>query len=147
MAYDPFREFDELRREIDRSFERARPARRRRLAFLPGAASRQYPLVNLAEDKDNYYVEAVAPGVDISSLELSIDGHVLTIAGEKRPPEGVQKEAFHRSERSAGRFSRRVDLGATVDVAEVSASYDSGMLRIKLPKAPEAKPRQIPITS
>jgi HSP20 family protein len=147
MAYDPFREMEELRREIDRTFDQywGRGPRRQRVAFLPGAAARRYPLVNLSEDKENYYVEALAPGVDPSTLELSVDGQVLTLSGEKKGPEGVAAEAYHRSERSAGKFSRRVDLGATVKVADVQADYRNGLLLITLPKAPEAKPRQIPI--
>lgn len=146
MAYDPFRELEDLRREIDRTFERYwGTPRRQRVAFLPGAAARQYPLVNLSEDKENYYVEALAPGVDPSTLELSIDKEVLTISGEKKGAEGIPAEAYHRSERAAGKFSRRVDLGATVDVEKIHADYRNGLLLITLPKAPEAKPRQIPI--
>lgn len=150
MAYDPFREMEELRREIDRTFEQfsgARGPRRWRGAFLPGAASRQYPLVNLAEDKENYYVEALAPGVDPASLDISIEGQVLTISGEKKGPEGVAVESFHRSERQAGKFTRRVDLTGTVDVGNVKADYREGLLQITLPKAPEAKPRQIQISA
>ncbi|MHB1007419.1 MAG: Hsp20/alpha crystallin family protein [Chloroflexota bacterium] len=150
MAYDPLREMEQLRRAIDQSFEQysgARWPRRWRGAFLPGSAARQYPLVNLAEDKENFYVEALAPGVDPASLEISIDGQVLTISGEKKGPEGVAAESFHRSERQAGKFTRRVDLTGTVDVANVKADYQEGLLEITLPKAPETKPRQIQISA
>jgi len=145
----PFREMDELRREIDRTVEEfwgGRRPQRWRWAFLPGRAARQYPLVNLSEDKDHFYVEALAPGLDPASLELSIDRQVLTIAGEKKGPENVSDEAYHRSERAAGRCARRVELTGSVDVGAVKADYRNGLLLITLPKAPEAKPRQIPIS-
>ncbi len=147
--FDPLHDVEALRREIDRTFEEfwgSRAPRQWQVAFLPGRAARQYPLVNLSEDKDNFYVEALAPGVDPDSLDLAIDGDVLTISGAKKGPEGVPPEAFHRSERAAGRFSRRVELSLNVDVGKVKAEYRNGLLLITLPKAPEAKPRQIPIT-
>lgn len=148
--YDPLREMEALRREIDRTFEQfwgGRQPRRGQVAFLPGRAARQYPLVNLSEDKQNFYVEALAPGVDPATLDVSIHGQTLTISGEKKGPENVAAEAFHRSERSAGRFTRRVDLTGNVDVGAVKADYVNGLLLITLPKSPEAKPRQIPISA
>ncbi len=150
MAYNPFSEYDALRREIDRTFEEfwtGRQPRGWRVAFLPGQASRRYPLVNLYEDKDNFHVEALAPGVDPSTLELTVDNGVLTIRGEKKEPQDVPEEAYHRSERAAGKFARRVELQGTVDVNAVKADYRNGLLMITLPKAPEAKPRQIPVSA
>jgi HSP20 family protein len=146
---DPFRDMEELRREIDRTFEDywgSRPFRSWRGAFLPGRAARQYPLVNMYEDKDSFYVEALAPGLDRETIEVSIDRDVLVISGEKKAPPKVSAEAFHRSERSAGRFTRRVELTGTVDIEKVQADYANGLLVITLPKAPEAKPRQIPVS-
>jgi len=77
---------DALRSEIDRAFEQLsfRPELFFPTAFLPGRAARRYPLINLHEDRDTLYVEALAPGVEPASLELSAVGHTLTISGEKR---------------------------------------------------------------
>ena len=148
-TYNPFTEMEALRREIDRTFEfwGGRQPRGWRVAFLPGQASRRYPLVNLYDDKDNFYAEALAPGVDPSTIELTVDNGVLTIRGEKKQVEKVPEEAYHRSERAAGKFTRRVELSGTVDVNAVRADYKNGILLITLPKAPEAKPRQIPVTT
>lgn len=149
-TYNPFSEMEALRRGIDRTFEEFwgdRQPRGWRVAFLPGQASRRYPLVNLYEDKDNFYVEALAPGVDPSGLELTVDNGVLTIGGEKKETEKVQEEAYHRSERAAGKFTRRVELSGTVDVNGVKADYKNGILLVTLSKAPEAKPRQIAVTT
>jgi len=147
-VWDPFREMEELRREVDRAFESFVTGRRpdfRRAAFLPGYGARQYPLVNLHEDKDNLYVEALAPGVDPEKLDLTVQGTTLTISGEKRSLDGVPSEAIHRSERSAGRFVRTVDLPCPVDDTGTVASYKHGLLLITLPKHEAAKPRQIAV--
>lgn len=148
-TFDPFRDIEELRRQIDRTFEEfwgTHPMRSWRGAFLPGRAARQYPLVNMYEDKENFYIEALAPGVDRSTLDVSIDQDVLTISGEKVGPRNVPPEAFHRNERAAGKFTRRVELTGSVDVDNVQAEYVDGLLVITLPKAPESKPRQIQVS-
>ncbi|MBE0617032.1 MAG: Hsp20/alpha crystallin family protein [Proteobacteria bacterium] len=144
-AWDPYRELERLRREMDRIFEGVAPTRTWTLGFLPGTSARQYPRVNIAEAGDAYLVEALAPGVDPTTLDLSVKDNVLTISGEKRAPEGVGPEAFHRSERSAGRFVRAVELPADLDAEQVKAAYADGILRVTLPKAEEAKPRRIAI--
>jgi HSP20 family protein len=144
-TWDPYRELERLRAEMDRIFESAVPARAWTLGFLPGTAARQYPRVNIAEDQDGYMVEALAPGVDPATLDLSVKENVLTISGEKKAPEGVRPEAFHRSERSAGRFVRAVELPADLDAEKVKAAYADGILRVTLPKAEQAKPRRIEI--
>jgi HSP20 family protein len=137
-----------LRREIDRAFAQFdfRPEPFFHTAFLPGRAARRYPLINLHEDRDTVYVEALAPGVDPASLELSVVDHTLTISGEKqRHPESIKPEAFHRSEREAGRFMRAIALPRDVDAANVKADYRNGLLLVTLPKTEQAKPKQITV--
>lgn len=143
--WEPFREFDVLRREIDRAFETVR-GRGRRNAFLPGSNPRSYPLVNLSEDGDAVHVEALAPGIDPEKLQINVLRNQLTISGEKvANDESVDRESYHRSERSSGRFTRSFTLPAQVDPDRVTAEYQAGILRLTLPKAEEAKPRQIAV--
>jgi HSP20 family protein len=146
-VWEPFRfnELHRLRREMDRLFEGAAPQRGWPLGFLPGTGARQYPRVNLAETDDGYVAEALAPGVDPASLDVSVKDNVLTISGEKGAPVGVPSEAFHRTERSAGRFSRSVELPAEVDTERVTAAYRDGILQVTLPRLPQAQPRRIDI--
>lgn len=139
---------ENLRREIDRAFEdfgfRTGPGPR--AVFLPGRSPRSYPLINLYEDQNSLYVEALAPGVQPDDLELSVLGNTLTIGGEKRRvPDDVKPEAFHRSERSAGKFVRTVELPVEIDANQIKAAYNNGLLMITLPKAEQAKPRQISV--
>lgn len=148
QRWDPFTMMEALRREIDRAVqERAggRSPGRGGPAFLPGRGARQYPLVNISEDAQNFYVEALAPGADPKSLDLSVAQGTLTISGEKSGLTQVAAEAYHRNERAAGRFVRTISLTADVDASKVSAEYKHGLLVVALPKSEEAKPRQITV--
>jgi HSP20 family protein len=137
-----------VRREIDRVFDESdtRPEPAFRTAFLPGRAARRYPLTNLYEDTDAVYLEALAPGVDPTTLELRVVGNTLSITGEKRRVAGeVKPEAFHRSEHATGKFVRHIHLPVEVDANTVHAEYKDGLLIVTLPKVEKAKPKQIAV--
>ena len=145
---NPWQTLESLRRELDRIFDEtgARNEPFFRTAFLPGRAARRYPLTNLYEDKEAVYLEALAPGVDPSTLNLSVVGNTLSITGEKRRVAGdVKPEAFHRSERATGKFVRHLQLPVEVDENKVHADYKDGLLIVTLPKAEKAKPKQIAV--
>lgn len=140
---------ESLRRDINRAFHNAGSSNEPlfRTAFLPGQAARRYPLINLSEDRDQLYVEALAPGVDPETINLAVIRNSLTISGEKRRhPEAIKPEAFHRSERAAGKFVRTLELPVKVDADQVMAEYKHGILRVTLPKAASAKPKQISVS-
>lgn len=147
-VWDGFSELEALQREMERRAANIWTGQGRapRVAFLPGRGARQYPLVNVSDDERNVYVEALAPGVDPKSLDLSVMQGALTIKGEKPGLAQVSAEAYHRNERAAGRFLRTVDLPVEVDAGKVSADYRNGLLLVTLPKAESARPRQVPIT-
>lgn len=135
-----------LRQSIDRAFEEfgfgGLPFYRS--AFLPGRFARAYPLVNLHEDDNNLYVEAMAPGVDPNTLNITVVHNTLTISGEKKgAPSEIKPEAFHREERANGKFVRAIALPVEIDDTKVNAEYKDGLLIITLPKSERAKPKQI----
>ena len=143
--WNPFVDMENLRRDIDRAFEEfgGSQAPATKVAFLPGRGPRRYPLVNLLEDRENLYVEALMPGVDPQSLNVSVMRNRLTLSGEKvRNSADVKPEAFHRNERSSGKFVRTFDLPVEVDEERIQAEYKNGLLIVTLPKAEKAKPRQ-----
>jgi HSP20 family protein len=143
--WNPF-DMDAIRREIDRALEDFGTGERplHKVAFLPGRGPRRYPLINLLEDKDKLYIEALTPGVDPQSLNVTVIQNRLTLSGEKGGvPEDIKPEAFHRSERASGKFVRTLDLPVEVDETAVQAEYRNGLLIVTLPKAEKAKPRQI----
>lgn len=147
--WNPFEDMEALRREIDRAFDGygARQEPSRQVAFLPGRGPRRYPMINLTEDKDHIYIEALTPGVDPQSLNVSVMQNRLSLSGEKsRVPADVKADAFHRSERASGKFVRAIDLPVEVDDAAVQAEYKNGLLLVTLPKAEKARPKQVNVT-
>ena len=150
--WDPFTDLEGLHREIDRLFDEAfgtdggssRPFSR--TSFLPGRAARAYPLMNLSEDNENLYIEALAPGIDPDSLTLTVTNNQMTLSGEKKAaPQEFKSESWHRNERSTGRFLRTVNLPSHIQEDRISADYRNGLLLMTLPKAEKAKPRQIAV--
>jgi HSP20 family protein len=145
--WNPFADMASLRREIDRAFEDfgLGQAPSRRVAFLPGREPRHYPLINLLEDKDNFYVEALTPGIDPQSMNVTATENHLTLSGEKSGAGDIKPEAFHRNERASGKFVRTIDLPVEIDEAQIQAEYKNGLLVVTLPKAEKAKPKQITV--
>ena len=151
--WNPWQEMERLRHDINRAFEQGgwrtgwRNGHSFPTAFLPGRAARAYPLVNMSEDADAVYVTALAPGLDPAAVHVTVQDNRLTIAGEKpRVAAEVQPEAFHRSERAAGKFVRTVTLPIDVEHEQVQAEYKHGLLVVTLPKAEQAKPKQIAVS-
>ena len=101
-------------------------------------------MMNISSDDQNIVVEALAPGLDTESLKVTALRDKLTISGEKAKVK-VDGDKFHRNERSAGKFTRTIELPNPIDPDKVQAEYNSGILKITLPKAEEARPRQIEI--
>jgi HSP20 family protein len=143
--WNPFEDMEALRRDIDRAFQGfglgEEPSRQ--VAFLPGRGPRRYPLLNLLEDQNHVYIEALTPGVDPKSLNLTVMQNRLTLSGEKSGVREIKPEAFHRNERASGKFVRTIDLPMEVDEGAIQAEYKNGLLVVTLPKAEKAKPKQI----
>jgi len=147
---DPFHDMEALRREIDRALETNGNNRWdfpfSRFSFLPARAARAYPLINISEDADNLYIEALAPGLSPDSLNVTVVRNQLTITGEKNGmARDVKPDAYHRNERATGRFARTVTLPLPVEDSNVKAEYRNGLLSLTLPKAEAAKPKQIKV--
>jgi len=103
-----------------------------------------FPGMNLWEDNDAAYIEAELPGVSLEALEVLVMGNEVTINGERKIPE--QKEAaYHRRERSHGRFTRTLTLPWEIDADKVEAKLQDGVLTLKLPKSETAKPKKVQV--
>ena len=136
---NPLDEIDRMRREMDR---------------LTGGFSRDllrepiagvFPLMNVTESKDHYYVRAELPGIKADELDISVTGNTLSISGERKIPSEDEKAQYHRREREAGKFSRIISLPSQVDTKRVEAHCVDGILTVVLPKAEVAKPKQIAV--
>ncbi len=104
------------------------------------------PAVDLYEEDDAFIARAELPGIDKKDLDISIKDGVLTVKGEKKGRAEEQKEGkYYRRETWAGSFERRIALPERVDAEKVSAEMKDGVLTIRVPKLPEAKPQKIDI--
>jgi HSP20 family protein len=129
-----------LRDEVNRLLEFSWPSRD------TGSFSGWSPALDVSDDKDNLVVKVELPGLKRDEINLSLHDGVLTISGErKRESEKEEGESF-RSERYFGKFQRSVTLPTAVDANKVNASYKDGVLTVELPKAEEAKPKQIAVS-
>lgn len=142
-GWDLFQEMDMLRREIDQAF---RGAGRTYLnpTFLPGISAGGYPRVNLGEDENNYYLEALVPGIEPDDIDLNLMRGTLTLSGERKE-KATDGRTWHRHERGAGKFMRTIELPDMVDSANVDAEYRNGVLLITLPKPQSVKPKKITV--
>jgi HSP20 family protein len=104
-----------------------------------------FPLMNVTEDKDNFYVRAELPGLKPDELDISVTGDTLSLSGERQIPVEDENAKYHRREREAGKFSRIITLPSQVDTGKVNARCEDGILTVVLPKAEAAKPKQITI--
>lgn len=141
-----FREMDHLRREMDDLF-RGVGSGSLETAFLPGVGTHRYPRINLSEDQENYYLEALLPGIDEKDIELSVTGNSLTLSGERVEVNTAEGQTWHRRERGSGKFLRAIELPSDIDGKKVSATYKNGLLTVTLAKAESAKPKKISIVS
>jgi len=135
--WSPFEELNRIRREMDLLSD----------GFSRGIArgAGVFPLINLTEDKDAYFIRAELPGMKADEIELSVTGDSVTISGERKIVNEDKNAKYHRRERESGKFNRILNLPGQVDVEKTEASNVNGVLTIRLPKSEAAKPRQITI--
>jgi len=103
------------------------------------------PSVDIFEDGDEVVVKAEIPGVKKEDLDVTITDNSLTISGEKKQEEKVEKKDFHRVERSYGSFSRSFRLPENVNGSKAKANFKDGLLEVRLPRTKEAKQKKIEI--
>jgi len=103
------------------------------------------PAVDVAEHDNEYDVKVELPGVNKDDVKITMQDNILTIRGEKKQEKESKGSNYHRVERSYGSFQRSFTLPTSVKSEKIEASYNDGVLSIKLPKAEEAKPKQIDV--
>lgn len=133
MRTDPFRELDRLTQQV--------------FGAVPGTWSRPTAMpMDAYRVGDEFVVTFDLPGVSPDAIELDVERNVLTVKAERRPTVGANVE-MEVAERPLGVFSRQLFLGEALDTEHVSASYDAGVLTLRIPVAEQAKPRKIEISA
>ncbi len=141
VKWDPYTEFEKT---VDGLFGSA-------LSFRPVWDDRNrevtdwHPAVNVFEDKEQFAIEAQLPGIDLPDVELSVKEQTVRIRGERKVDAERTQEGYHLREARYGKFSREVRLPSEVDTEEAKATYEKGVLTVRIPKKEKAKPRSIHI--
>lgn len=138
-SWSPFEELNRMRRDMERLTEGFTRG------YARGSGAGVFPLINLTEDNDSYYIRAELPGMKADEIELSVTGDTISLSGERKIANEDTEAKYHRRERESGKFNRILNLPGQIKVEKVEASSVDGLLTIKLPKSEVAKPRQITI--
>lgn len=143
IRWDPFRELANLQERMNRLFSdwRIRPTWE---SEEIGQGS-WIPPVDIYETADAVVLKAELPGISKDDINVEVKDNTLTLRGEKKFEKEVKEENYYRVERSYGTFQRSFSLPSTVQQDKVKAKFKDGILEITLPKAEEAKPKQIKV--
>ena len=140
--WDPFRELTALQNRMSRLFEEQQYGAGREESLTAGAF---VPPVDIYEDEHSVQLKLEVPGIDQKDLDVKVENNVLTVSGERKFEKEEKEENFRRLERRYGSFTRSFTLPNTVNPEDVSADYINGVLKIRLGKRAEAKPKQIKV--
>ena len=140
--WDPFRELSALQNRMSRLFEEQQYGSGREESLTAGAF---VPPVDIYEDEHSIQLKLEVPGIDQKDLDVKVENNVLTVSGERKFEKEEKEENFRRVERRYGSFTRSFTLPNTVNPEDVTADYNDGVLKIRLGKRAEAKPKQIKV--
>jgi HSP20 family protein len=144
VRWEPTREMTSLREAMDRLFEDSfiRPG-----WFAPVWGGTEMLPVDVYETADQLVVKAAVPGVKPEEIEVTVTGDLLTIKGEFKAEEKVEKGNYLRQERRHGNFYRQVGLSASVDADKAKATFENGVLTLELPKVEAAKAKTVKVVA
>ncbi len=135
-------EMFDMRRQINRMFDNLFRGELPEPSELDGIWN---PSVDIAERENEYLVKVELPGVNKDDVRITLEENLLTIRGEKKQEKESKDANYHRMERSYGSFQRSFTLPTSVKADKIDASYRDGILTVTLPKADEAKRKQIEV--
>ena len=144
VKWEPFEDLNRIQSRINDLFDETfgRP----RAHPTASGATVWFPPVDILESRDSYLIRAELPGMKKEDFNLELQDGVLTLSGERKFEEPANGVEYHRIERSTGKFFRSFSLPQTVKNDEIKASFRDGILEVHVPKADEAKPKQIAIS-
>jgi HSP20 family protein len=140
--WDPFREFSTLQDRMNRLFRDSYGPEGGNEALTTSSFA---PAVDVYEDEHHITLKIEIPGIDEKDVDVRIENNTLTVHGERKFEKEEKEENYRRVERQYGSFTRSFTLPTTVDPDQVQANYAKGVLKVKLAKKAEAKPKQIKV--
>ncbi len=143
VRWEPARELASLQGEMNRLFS----------SFFDtptsggasGGARRWIPAMDLVETDEHFVLRADLPGVKEDDVTIELENHVLTVSGQRADEREEKREGYYRMERSTGAFHRALTLPDGVDADGIAATFDRGVLEIRVAKPEQAKPRKVRI--
>ena len=143
VRWEPVRELTSLQTEMNRLFNTVfdTPA----AGGKGGTLRRWLPAMDLIETEDHFVLRADLPGLGEEDVNIEVEDRVLTVSGERKSEHETTKEGYHRVERAFGTFSRSLTLPEGTDAEAVTASFDKGVLEVRIPKPEESKPTRVQI--
>jgi HSP20 family protein len=148
VRWDPTRELSSLQSEMNRLFSTFfdSPASTGSTGNGQSAARRWYPAMDLVESDDHFVLRVDLPGLSEDDVKIEVENDTLVVSGERKETHEQKREGFYRLERSMGAFSRSLSLPEGIDADQVSASFDRGVLEVRIPKPEQRKPRRVEIS-
>ncbi|MBV9416418.1 MAG: Hsp20/alpha crystallin family protein [Solirubrobacterales bacterium] len=146
IRWEPVREIQTVQNEMNRLFNTFFDAPSPNAPNGGGAAMRRWiPAMDVVETDDHFVLRADLPGMTESDVNIELDDNVLTISGERKSEHEQSREGYYRVERASGSFSRSLTLPEGVDAEGIQASFDNGVLEVRIPKPEQHKPRKVQI--
>ena len=142
--WQPFREFASLQERMNQLFNDFFPEMNEQSSLTASAFA---PRTDVYEEDEHIVLDMELPGMRQEDLNLTLEGNMLTICGERKIEQERKRDRYDRIERSYGNFSRTFTLPATVDQNSVEAKYENGILHVSMTKRADARPHQIKIGS
>jgi HSP20 family protein len=143
IHWEPAAELNTIQTEMNRLFTSLFDTPTR--AVSAGTTRRWIPAMDLIENQDQYVLHTDLPGLSEQDIKIELDSGVLTISGERKAESTEEQRGYRRIERSYGSFSRSLKLPDGVDGDAVVASFDKGVLEVRIPKPEQHQPRKVTI--
>lgn len=115
-------------------------------AASAGTLRRWTPAIDVVEDESDYVLRADLPGLTAQDVSIELENDVLTVSGERKSEHDVRKAGYYRIERSSGSFRRSLRVPEGVDPEAVKATFEQGVLEVRVPKPEPRKPRKVAIS-
>ena len=145
IRWEPVRELNTIQGEMNRLFnslfESASPSN-------GGTSVRRWiPAMDLVENDDDFVLRADLPGLREDDVKIEVEDNVLTVSGERQVEHEDRKDGYYRLERGSGAFRRSLTLPEGVDAEKINASFEDGVLEVRIPKPEQRKPRKVTISA
>jgi HSP20 family protein len=140
--WDPFGEMVSLRQAMDRLMEDSFVSP---MSWRTVRGEQLNPALDVHQDADEIVVTATLPGMKPEDVDITITGQTLSIRGELKDDESVERDQYLYRERRFGSFHRQLELPTRVEGDRAEATFENGVLRLAIPKAEDTKPRQIAV--